>query len=158
MIDPLKSLIILGAILLYWKFVYYPFHKKDYTPISFFILGGGLFFYGVYIFLIGNTTIQNIIVIYSTMCIFLLASFSLLFMAIRKHGLKTDIDITLTWAKKTFPFLPFWFWMIISFPAILFIQLATFDLMGEEHLILWGMIFLAWIFSNYRLARDFILK
>jgi|APSaa5957512622_1039677.scaffolds.fasta_scaffold30499_1 hypothetical protein len=156
--DPLKSLIILGCMLLYWKFIYYPFHKKDYTPISFFVLGGGLFFYGCYGFIQGVSNFHNIKFVYIIMVIFLACSFSLLLIAIKKHGLKTDIDITLTWAKKTFPFLPFWFWMIISFPAIFFVQLATFDLIGAEHIAIWVMVFIAWVFSNFRLTRNYILR
>ena len=154
----LKLTIILLVILVYWKFVYYPFHKKDYTPISFFALGGGLFFWGLYKFINESVTFSDIKTIYLLMCLFLTTSFFLLFIAIKKHTLKTDIDITLTWAKKTFPFLPYGFWMIISFPAIFFIQLATLDLLGPEHIALWGMIYLVWLASNYRLTKSFILE
>ena len=154
----IKSIIIIAIILFYWKFVYYRYHKKTYTPISFFVVGGILFFIGLYNFIKGNIVIKDIIILYSICLVFLVVSFSFVIYAIQKHGLKKDVDITLTWTKKIFPFLPFWFWMLIAFPAIFFIMAATYFLIGPEHAVVWLMIFLAWIKSNLRLYNKEIVK
>jgi len=154
----LKSLIIVAVVLIYWKFVYYPYHKKDYTPISFFFIGGGLFFYGLYLFFNERVIFSEISLVYYIMLGFLITSFTLLLISIKKSKLKTDIDITLTWAKKTFPFMPYWSWMIIAFPALFFILIATYGLLGQEHIAFWGMVFIAWIFSNLKLYKKHIRR
>lgn len=155
----LKSLIIILFIILYWKFVYYPLHKKDYTPISFFVVGGILFFVGIYAFFFKKIiNFENIKILYSILFIFLVVSFSMVVVGIKKHKLSSDVDITLTWAKRTFPFLPFWFWMIIAFPALFFVMVASNYLLGREHIVPWSMIFLAWVASNLRLYRKKLAK
>ena len=153
----IKSIIILLVVLLYWKFIYYKYHEEDYTPFSFFSFGAILFFIGLYEFIRSNVIYSNITLIYGACLIFLVISFSLVIYGIKKRGLNKKVDITLTWTKKVFPFVPFWFWMIIAFPALFFIMLATYYLLGPEHIIFWAMVFLAWIASNVRLIRKILL-
>lgn len=154
-LDVLKSAIIIVIILLYWKFVYYKYHKK--APLSFFVIGGPFVIYGIYLFAKGLVTFSDVAAISYIVLFFLIISFSLVLVAIKRHGLKSDVDLTLTWARKTFPFLPYWFWMIIS-PVLFFFVVSTYWLIGREYVIFWGMIFLAWIFSNRRLYRKEIAK
>ena len=157
--NPLKIALIILGVLLYWKFIYYKYHTKPITPFLYFSVGGLLTLYGIWLFFIQKTiTTIQIIPIYATTLIFLIVSFYLVVVAVKKHKLKKEIDITLTWAKKNFNFLPYEFWMIISAPAIFFIMISTYYLLGEEHITLWAMILLAWIFSNYKLTKNYLSK
>lgn len=158
-LDVLKSAIIIAVVLLYWKFIYYPYHKRDYTPISIFIIGATLFFIGIYAFFFEKSVIlSDVLILYSIFFLFLAVSFTEVLIGIHKHGLRKDVDITLTWAKRVFPFVPFWGWMIIAFPALFFIPVATLKILGPEHVVFWGMVFLAWVASGLKLYRKEIAK
>jgi hypothetical protein len=158
-LDVLKSVSIVLIVLLYWKFIYYRYHKDSYTPISFFIVGGTLFFIGIYAFFFENSVIfENIRILHYILPVFLIVSFAMVITGMHKHKLDSDVDITLTWTKKILPFIPFWFWMIIAFPVLFFVIIATYRLIGNEHVVIWSMIFLAWIASNRRLYKKRIEK
>lgn len=154
-----KSLIIIIVVLLYWKFVYYRYHRKLITPLSFVFVGGAIGLYGVYCWLIDKTVYyQNVKFLYFISVVFGIVSFSLVLVAMSKHKLKKDIDITLTWTDRILgrPFV--YFMILIAFPAFFMIMLGTYVLLGKEHIILWIMIFLAWIASDIRLYRKEVMR
>jgi hypothetical protein len=158
-LDVLKSVMIVLVVLLYWKFVYYKYHKNAITPISYFAIGALLVFIGFYAFFFeGSVTFENVRIIHYIIPAFLIVSFLMVIRGINKHGLDDDVDITLTWTRKTFPFIPFWIWMIIAFPALFFIAIATYAILGPEHIVFWSMIFLAWVASDRRLYQKRIAK
>ena len=149
----LKILLIILCVLLYWKFVYYKYHKRDFTPISYFIFGGILVILGIYFFAKGWVSFSNVRIIYLLMAFSLLGAFTLVSYGVKKKGLVKDVDITLTWAKKTFPKISYHFWLILAFPAIFFMIISTRHILGEEFIFFWLMILLAHTASNYRLYR-----
>jgi len=158
-LDVLKSAMIIIVILLYWKFVYYKYHKKAITPILFFLAGGISFFIGIYTLINHRVSFEDIKYVYYALMVFALFSFASVIYAVSKHGLNNDVDITLTWCKNVFPFVPYYFWMVVAiFPSFFFITFTTYYALGNEHVVLWAMIFIAWIRSNVRLYRKEVLK
>lgn len=157
--DVAKSISIILAVLLYWKFVYYKYHEKDITPISFIVGGGALAIYGFYAYYFEKSiSFNNIVPTIYIFLAFAVFSFISLLFVVHKWGLHKGNDITLTWLKKTFPFVPYWFWMIAVLPAFFFIMIATYKFLAKEYILFWIMILLAWIRSNIRLYKNYILK
>ncbi|VVB79641.1 Uncharacterised protein [uncultured archaeon] len=151
--DFVKGIIIILCVLIYWKLVYYKYHTKSITPFLFFFAGGASFFVGLWAVISNRINFQEILPIYYLVAGYMLFSFILVFVGISKKGLGKKVDITLTWAKKVFPIFPFYFWMLVAFPALFFIMLATLFFLGQEHIFFWAMVLLAWILSNYRLFK-----
>ncbi len=154
----IKEIIIVLVVILYWAFVYYPYHKRDYTPISIIVGGGILVFVGIYGFVSGIVSIYNILSIAITLLVLMGISFILLLIAIRKHGLKTDIDITLTWIKRKLGKSWVNVALIIAYPSLFFVIAGTYVLLGKEYYVLWIMIFAAYIISNVKLFVRYILN
>ena len=158
-LDALKSAVIILAVLLYWKFVYYKYHKKDFTPISFFVVGGCLVVYGFYAWYFEKiVSFENIKIIASIFLVFAAFSLSLVFFAIRRHGFIKEVDINLTWIKKHFGIVFAYLCIFLAFPVYVFIMLGTYRILGKECIIFWALIILAWAFSNIRLIKKGMLK
>jgi len=152
-------LTIIVAVLVYWRFVYYKYHEKDFTPISFLVVGVPLLFYGIYAFFFEKSVVLNDIkLIFIVGIIFLIIAFILDFIGIKKHGLKRKLDITLDWYNKIFGKKSICVLIILSFPGFLFLMAGTFRIFGQEHLFFWGLIFLAWVFSDIRLLKNYVIK
>jgi len=155
----IKSLAIILAVTLYWKFVYYKYHKKDITPISIFIGGIISIIIGFYGFFIDKSiSFGDIIPVCAVSLVFLAFSFILIFIASRKYGLQKDIDITLTWIDKYLG--RFWVYaaVVIAFPVFPFIIAGTYWLLGKEYIILWVLIGFAWFIDGPRILFRHILK
>lgn len=152
----LKILIIVAVILIYWAFIYYRFHRSDYTPIS--MLAGGLVLaaFGVYGLVNGKVFLSDISLVYFVLLIFLTGSCVLVGSGSRKRGLSKQIDVTMTFWKKKANWIPRFF-MVFTYPLFLFMMLGTRFLLGPEHVFAWGMIFLAWTVSGIKLIR-YIMK
>ena len=115
--------------------------------------------YGAYNWLFQKTlSFQDISILYHISIVFLAVSFTFVFLGMKKHGLKKGIDITLTWTDKLLgkPFI--YIIMIISFPAFIIILMGTYKILGQEHIIFWSMIFLAWVVSGYKLLTKYVLR
>jgi len=154
----IKVIIIILFVLLYWKFIYYKYHRKPITPISFFIFFSTFGVFGIYLLLKNLIFVSDIIPIYTVLSVWTLVSWILVIIAKNKHRLNDNIDITLTWCTKKIPFIPYYFWMIITFPAFFLMMLSSRFILGPEHIFLWGLIFLAWVKSDYILIKKSILK
>ena len=154
-----RSIIIILIILLYWKFVYYPYHKKN-VNLSLFLSGTViLFFIGIYSFFFAKTVaFYDIAAIYSLIFIFMTGTVILEGISLKDHKLDGDVDLTLALFRQIMPFIPHWFWLIIAFPALFFIAAGTYTILGKEHVLFWAMIFIAWVFSDIRLYHKRIAK
>jgi len=150
-----KITLIIAGVILYWKFVYYKYHRKNFTPISLCIGGGILFLYGLYLFSIKKSVIfQDVATLYFILVAFIAISFVLTIIGISKHGLNKNIDITLTWAKKMFPFIPYYFYYVfIDLPVFFFMLVATYGTLGQEHVFFWSLVLLAWVASGIKLYK-----
>jgi hypothetical protein len=153
--DLVKIILIIAVVGLYWKFVYYKYHGKDFTPISLCVGGGILFIYGFYLFFIKKSVFfQDVAILYFIMLIFAAMSYTLTVIGISKRGLSKNIDITLTWIKKFFPHIPPYFWYVfVDVPAFFFVLVATYGILGQEHIFFWGLILSAWVVSGIRLFK-----
>lgn len=146
----IKVAIIVLAFLLYWFFVYYRFHYHDFTPISLIVSGAALAIFGGFEFFKGNVAFSDINLVYFIGIFFLTVSYVLVGMGTKKHGLRKEIDIMMTFLHKGAKWLPPFF-AVLGYPAFFFIMAGTYKLLGPEHIFAWGMIFLAWTVSGIRL-------
>jgi hypothetical protein len=154
----LKSFIIITLIILYWKFVYYKYHKNIITPLSFVVYSaiiGGIGFYEV---IKGTIKFSDISLMFIIFSIWGLFSFFLVFVGWKKHGLIKKVDITLTFINKYFGRIFVYLAMIISFPVFYFDMAGSYYVFGKEYIIFWILILGAWIVSNIRLIRRAIIQ
>lgn len=153
-LDVLKSAVIILVVLIYWKFVYYKYHKEDFTPISVGSASVILVCIGIYaLFFERSVVFAEISFLYYVLVVFLVGTCILEGIALSKHEMDKDIDITFSWLNRKLPFIPVWLWMTLAFPAFLFMIIATFKLFGKEYFVLWAMILLAWAASGVRLLK-----
>ena len=153
-LEVLKSLAIILVVILYWKFVYYKYHKRDITPILFFVLGGALAIYGFYSwFFEKSVAFNDIAVLAYVFLAFAAISLSIVIIALRKHGFVKDVDITLTWIKKHFGKTIAYLCMPFALVIYVFIMFATYRILGKEYIIFWIMILGAWIKSGIVLLK-----
>lgn len=151
--EHIRALVIIAAFLIYWALIYYRFHNHDYTPLSLVSAGAFLFFVGMHEFFIGKVTFFDIRWVYLVGVLFLVAAFSIVGIGAKKHGLKKQVDITLTFFNKVGGKGLMYFCLVIAFPAFFFIMAGSYYFLGQEHVFAWGMIFLAWIASSARLIK-----
>jgi len=147
--------------LLYWKFVYYKYHKRDFTPISVGFVSIALVSIGIYAYYFeGSITFKEIAALWFICVIFLIGACIFEGILLYKEGEKINknIDITFTWLRKKMPFIPVWLYLLLSFPAFIFMLMATKRIFGEEYIILWIMVFIAWTFSTFRLNNYFFSR
>lgn len=155
----LKSFIIILVIILYWKFVYYKYHKKDITPITLLSCALVSSIIGLYELLIDKQIkFQQISIIYFAILFWLVFHTIFILIGIKRHGLNKDIDITLTFIYNKFGKIFVIFTMIGSFILPFFMVFGTYFLLGREHIILLAMIFLAWIASGLKLFFKKVIK
>src|SRR3989344_3997005 len=148
----LKPVLIVLTVLIYWIFVYYPYHYSNYTAISFIVGGGILFFIGIYsLFFEKSFGFKEIKALYLTVLAFSIVSEILILIAFIKHGFVEEIDITWFWVYQNLGFPIAIFAILMSFISYLFILAGTYRILGKEHVYLWGMILIAWFVSNVRL-------
>jgi len=155
----LKSLIIIIGMLLYWKFVYYKYHEAPGGPLNFIVWMTIFGLAGAYGLLISKTLIfQNfkIVFIIFALCYFL--GTILVYTATKKHGLTKGIEITYNWIYRHTGKFFVYLMLVLIYPILFFTIAGTSFILGPEHVILWTMIFLAWIRSGYKLAKNYILK
>jgi hypothetical protein len=158
-LDVLKSALLILAMILYWKFVYYKHHTEDITPISMILAGGCLVVYGSYSWLkLGSVSFSDISVLAHIFLLLALISFFILILELRKHGFVKDVDITLTWIKRNFGEITAYLCILLVLPVYVMIMFGTYSIFGKEHVVLWAMVILAWIKSNIVLLRKNPLK
>ncbi len=155
----MKIIAIVLAIVIYWKFVYYPYHYSSYTPISFVVAGAVLFFAGIYgLFIKKDVKFKDLKYLYYVILFFAVVSEVFILLAVLKHGLLPGIDITWAWIAVNLGNIPLILIILLSFPVYLIMLAGTYKLIGKEHVFIWGMICLAWIVSNYRLFVTYVIK
>lgn len=128
-INILKSLIIIIVVLLYWKFVYYKYHRKNITPIT--LLTGALVssLFGLYeLFINKSANFEDIKIIYFCILFWLIFHTIFILIGIKRHGLNKDIDITLTFLYSKFGKVFVIFTMIGSFILPIFMVFGTYFL------------------------------
>jgi len=153
----IKSLIIILVVLLYWKFVYYKYHKKPITPLLFAVLGSILAIIGFYFwFMDKGVRFKEIIPLFYVLLLFITLSFIFALIGIKKYDLNPKIDITLSWVDKTFGRIFVYLTMIGTYPVLIFNMIATFILLGKEYVVFWMMIFVAWTISGTKVLRYLI--
>jgi hypothetical protein len=107
---------------------------------------------GAYAVIIDETVeFEHIKLVYAASVLFLLGSYALILLAVRKRPLNPEIDITLSWIDRTFGRPHVYISVILSFPAFALIVAGTRKILGPEHLWFWVMIFSAWFVSGVRL-------
>jgi hypothetical protein len=148
----IKALIIIAAFLIYWVLIYYRFHYHDFTPISLIIGVATLAIFGGFEFFKGHVAFADVNVVYFIGAAFLTASYILVGIGAKKHGLRKEIDITLTFLHKRGKWFPRVF-APLGYLAFFFMMAGTYRLLGPEHIFAWGMIFIAWAVSGIRLSR-----
>jgi len=153
-----KIIAILVLVVLYWIFVYYPYHYFIYTPISGLVVAGACVVYGFYCFFIEKSVrfddVRIVSYLISAMSVIMLIFVNL---AITKHGLSNNVDIMLTFFRDYLGMSFAYVGMVIAWPCLLFVGIATYRIIGKEHIYLWVMLFLAWLASNVKLLINFVL-
>ncbi len=157
--DWIKGTVVIIIILLYWRFIYYKYHEKNFTPLSFVLYGGFAGIIGFYsLFILKTVKFSDYNWLFYILAGFAAISFSLVLIGWKKHSLISGVDITLHWIDKVLgrPFV--YIAMLVTFPVFFFALAGSYTLLGKEHIFLWGMVILAWIKSNIRLFRHYILR
>ncbi|MFH1420969.1 MAG: hypothetical protein ABIG30_03310 [Candidatus Aenigmatarchaeota archaeon] len=160
----LTGILIIIAMLFYYKFIYYRYHESDVTPVTILILGIAAFFIGLFYFLVSPVSdivlFRNIVPIHLAIVVYLFVSYYLVYRGYKKNRkhMNKHIDIMLTFAKrigmwKIIPAL-----LVASFPAAFFIVYGSFIVLGYNNLLIWMMILVAWLLSNLRLMEYDVAK
>lgn len=155
----LKEVIIILGVLIYWKFIYYKYHSSKNAALvllipSIIALGIGLYSY----FFEKNIFFSDIKIIYWILIILYTISLFLVFLAIRKHGIKPDIDRLSEWTYRIFGEEILFLGAISNYVLYFFILIGTYTILGREHIYLWIMIIGAWIVSQGKLFLRYVIK
>lgn len=154
-----KPLLMFVVVVLYWIFVYYPYHYSAYTPISFVVAGTVLFFLGIYgIFIKKDVKFKDLKYLYYVILGFAVVSEIFILLAVHKHGLLSGIDITWAWIAERLGSAVAVLAAVLSFPVYYVMLAGTYKLLGKEHVYIWGLVCLAWTVSNIRLLIKFVIN
>lgn len=154
----IKSLIIILAVLLYWKFVYFKYHKAPWGPLNFVFFIGIFSSIGAYAFFSESVVFQdfkNVFIVYAA---FYFISTLLVYTAYKKHGLTSKIEITYSWIYWNFGKSAVYFVLILIYPALFFTIAGSRLIFGPEYIIIWILIFFAWIRSDIKIVRNYIFR
>ncbi len=155
----LKEVLIILAVLLYWKFIHYKYHQSKYggfialipTTIAIIV---GLYSY----FFEKNILLFHFFVIYSIVAVYYLIGVIFISIASKKHGLSNKIDVIAEWTVRVFGKTFYAFALIVSLFLLFFSVVGTYRILGFEHIYLWAMIILAWSRSGIKLFRNYVIK
>jgi len=151
-----KSFVIFLGMLVFWKFFYYKYHKKLAVAIMLSSVSAIFCLIGIYYAISNLFLTWDILALYYFFLICMSLTVILENLILMKHQMNNNIDITLTFFKKIMPFIPFWFWFAIAFPALFFIIVGANVIFGKEYIILGIMVSGAWVASLTRLFRRYI--
>ena len=156
--DMIKEIVIILVVLLYWKLFYYN-HRSPKTSQFYLLIPAVIAcLAGIYSFFIGDAIPKNVYVISFIVLVYDALAFINIGLVLRKHKLNHKIDFTLTWIKKTLGIFFVYVAVIISFPALFFIVLGTYKLLGYEHIYLWVLVLIAWLVSGIKLFKNHVIK
>ena len=151
----LKIFLIILAVLVYWKFIYYKYHNSKNGALVLIIPSAISMIVGLYAYSFENIFIlYHMFVIYFIILFYYITGIILIYHASKKKGLNNKIDVLSEWVTRVFGRVLFIIGVIIVFPLLLFSVVGTYRIFGFEHIYLWIMIFFAWSRSGIKLFRN----
>ena len=150
-----RGLLIVIGVLLYWVFVYYPFHYTIFTAIFMITSVSVLSIIGGYYLLIREIELKDVEPIVFLCFVGHLISIIFIFYFSLNYGMSERVDITFSFIYHAFGLLPAVIIALMFFPAIVFLAIGTRKIFGEEYIYFWMMVLLAWIASGFKLIYRF---
>jgi hypothetical protein len=152
-----KPIAIVLTIILYWIFIYYPYHYSVYTPIGAAVIGTLLVGLGFYsLFIKKEIKFKQIRREYFIFLALMLISDICVIIASLDFGLIPQVDITLAWLRDNFGLVLTIVFELLSYPFFVLIFAGTYKILNKEHFYLWLLVFLAWTVSIARLFVNYV--
>jgi hypothetical protein len=150
------TIFIVASLLILWNFfVYFPFHKRPITLLTFILVLVPLIVGGAYLLIIKKVIFSNIRYISYFWFFSITMAFIIEFFACKKHSLE-EVDIFLGYCKRKIGF-----WIVpilIPLSSIVFLAfVSTYYIFGKNHFYAWIPIFIFWIISGIRLIKYRVL-
>lgn len=153
-INPVQFLISF-ATLTYTLFVFFPFHRKAFTPLSIIIASAIAGSLGIASFIRKEVLFQQVSLVFYILASLIFASLFFGLFIYKKGGI--GIDITLNYISKKFGMKAVYLFALILIPASLFVVYGTYSLLGKEHIFFWTVVFIFGSVSSLRTIKETIL-